>query len=241
MNGTETTTPSVAYCRACGKALTEDQQVRSQGTVYCAEHAPQQTPAPETPAAEKPAPNNATPNDFGASPWTAPPTAPPSARPQPGSASPGLAFLLGLIPGVGAIYNGQYAKGLTHVVIMGMLASIASSNDTGGMEFLLGMLLFVFPFYMAFEAYHTASRREKGQPVDEFSSLFPLHGGGTGSVPAGPVLLIGAGVIFLLHNLEILRIGRLMKFWPVLLIALGVYMIYARMSAPAAEKEPRHE
>ena len=27
-------------------------------------------------------------------------------------ASPGLAFLLGFIPGVGAIYNGQYVKGI---------------------------------------------------------------------------------------------------------------------------------
>ena len=30
--------------------------------------------------------------------------------------SPGLAFFLGWIPGVGAIYNGQYAKGLVHAV-----------------------------------------------------------------------------------------------------------------------------
>jgi len=28
-----------------------------------------------------------------------------------------------MIPGVGAVYNGQYAKGLVHVVIVGLLIS----------------------------------------------------------------------------------------------------------------------
>ena len=243
MNGTDT--PSVAYCRACGKALTEEQQLKSQGTVYCAEHAPKDSVAPEataTPAGESAAaPQSGTPNDSGASPWTAPPSAPSPAKHATTSASPGLAFLLGLIPGVGAIYNGQYAKGLLHVVIMGMMASVASSGDTGGLEWMIGMLLIVFPFYMAFEAYHTAMRREKGLPVDEFSSILPIHGGAQGTIPVGPVVLIGAGIIFLLHNLEILRISRLMRYWPVLLIALGVYMIYARLSSPESQQEPRHE
>jgi hypothetical protein len=47
-------------------------------------------------------------------------------------ASPGLAFLLGFIPGVGAIYNGQYVKGLIHVVVFGLLISIVSSDDMSG-------------------------------------------------------------------------------------------------------------
>ena len=33
--------------------------------------------------------------------------------------APGLAFALGFIPGVGAIYNGQYLKGLVHALIFG--------------------------------------------------------------------------------------------------------------------------
>ena len=42
--------------------------------------------------------------------------------------SPGLAFVLGLIPGVGAIYNGQYAKGLVHVIIIGLIISMLSNG-----------------------------------------------------------------------------------------------------------------
>ena len=44
--------------------------------------------------------------------------------------SPGLALFLGMIPGVGAIYNGQYAKGLVHAVVFGVLCSIADSRAT---------------------------------------------------------------------------------------------------------------
>ena len=244
MNGTDT--PSIAYCRACGKALTEEQQKRALGTVYCEEHLPKEASAAE-PAATAPGSSAASsPNDGGASPWTAPPTAGATSGKYSGAknsgptASPGLAFLLGLIPGVGAIYNGQYAKGLLHVVIMGTMASIAASNELGSLEWMIGMLLIVFPFYMAFEAYHTALRREKGLPVDEFSSILPLHAG-AGGFPIGPVALIAAGVIFLLHNLGALRISQIVRFWPVLLIVLGIYMIYVRINPPSPDEEARHE
>src|SRR5260221_235022 len=103
--------PAVAYCRTCGKALCEACQRTAQGTVYCQEH------VPAAAAAGPPDP----------SPYTAPRTTPPPLA-DPG-ASPGLAFLLGLIPGVGAIYNGQYVKGLIHVIVLGVLISIVSNDD----------------------------------------------------------------------------------------------------------------
>src|SRR5512142_1490566 len=56
----------------------------------------------------------------------------PVARPV-SDVSPGLAFVLGLIPGVGAIYNGQYAKGVVHVVVFGLLISIVSSGSVSGL------------------------------------------------------------------------------------------------------------
>jgi hypothetical protein len=86
-----------------------------------------------------------------------------------------LAFILGLIPGVGAIYNGQYAKGLVHVIILGLLISIVSSDAAGGLEPLFGLMIALWFFYMAFEAYHTARKRLMGERVDEFSSLVPIR------------------------------------------------------------------
>jgi hypothetical protein len=143
--------------------------------------------------------------------------------------SPGLAFILGLIPGVGAIYNGQYAKGLVNVIIIGLTISILSNGAGRGLEPLLGLMLAAFFAYMAFEAYHTARRRQQGLIVDEFSSLFPMRGGAT-KFPVAPILLIVLGVIFLLNNLDFLDVERVIRFWPVLLIGLGVYMLYVRVS-----------
>jgi len=209
--------PVVGYCRACGKALDAASVHTAHGTIYCLDHLPSGPP----PAGFS--------DPADASPYTSktPPPVPHS------DVSPGVAFVLGLIPGVGAIYNGQYAKGLVHVFIVGMLFTLVSSNDIGGFEPLFGVLIPAFFGYMAFEAYHTAKLRRLGQPVDEFSSLVPGHGGSR--FPAAPILLIALGVVFLLNNLELVELRRLLRYWPVMLIVLGVYMLYLRMTGSASE------
>lgn len=178
------------------------------------------------------------------SPYTAPPTvAPPPPAYAPNlSVSPGLAFILGLIPGVGAIYNGQYAKGLIHVLILGTLISIATSGGLNGAgEPLFGLLITSWFFYMAFEAYHTAKRRQLGQPVDEFSSLFSFRGKSASRFPVAPVLLIAIGVLFLLNNMDLIRFRDIARFWPVLLIGLGGYMLYLRLAGGGVVEEATNE
>lgn len=260
--------PAVAYCRTCGRALCEACQRTAQGTVYCAEHVPVTAPfvppapspspvmGPPSPGAAQayaenlkqqivaePAPSSPppawkiAPGTVAAAPPYAVPGASPYAATGDAGASPGLAFVLGLIPGVGAIYNGQYVKGLIHVVILGILFSIATSESAAGFTPLWPMLIMVWWFYMAFEAYHTAKKRQLGQPLDEFSSIMPLHSPRR-RFPAGPVILIGFGVLFLMNTMDILRFDRLIRFWPVLLILVGVYMLYERMTGPTAS-EPR--
>jgi hypothetical protein len=121
-------------------------------------------------------------------------------------------------------------KGLIHVVVMGLLISITSNEEmSGNLQPLFGMMIGAWVFYMAFEAYHTAKRRQLGQPVDEFSSIVPRHGQHS-KFPIAPAVLIAVGLIFLLHNLDILRIGQILRYWPIALIGLGVYMLYERLS-----------
>ena len=217
-------TPIVGYCRACGKALDAASVRTAHGTIYCAEHVP-----PEQTPVDPPQADSSYANPYTANPYTGS-TPPPIAHSE---VSPGVAFVLGLIPGVGAIYNGQYAKGLVHVFILGMLFTIVGSNDVGGFEPLFGVLIPGFWAYMAFEAYHTAKLRQQGKPVDEFSSLVPGHGGSR--FPVAPILLIALGVVFLLNNLEIFELRRMLRFWPVMLIALGLYMLYLRMTGNSSE------
>ena len=215
-------TPAAAFCRTCGKALCAACERPALGTIYCAEHQALVAAPPVVP----PAPPPGTP---GYSPYTAPLATPVTAAGDIG-ASPGLAFLLGLIPGVGAIYNGQYVKGLVHVVILGVLISIIGSDAAGGFEPLFGMLTGVWVFYMAFEAYHTARKRQLGLTVDEFSSIVPLRGRPS-TFPVGPVILIAAGLLFLLNTMDVLRFHQLIRYWPVALIVLGAYMLYERVSS----------
>ncbi len=207
-------TVAVAYCRACGKALCPACERTDRGTVFCAEHAPRTA---ETPAAAGTAPPP------GPWPYIAPPPPPFAAN---AGVSPGLAFILGLIPGVGAIYNSQYAKGLVHVLVFTMLIAVAS-NASGADGGIFVPIFMAWEAYMAFEAYHTARKRLMGEVVDEFSSILPLHGKG---FPVAPVVLIALGVVFLLNNLDLIRFRDVARYWPIFLIALGVYMLYARIT-----------
>jgi hypothetical protein len=71
-----------------------------------------------------------------------------------------LAGFLGLIPGVGAMYNEQYAKGIVHLIVFALLVSLSSDvND------IFGVFVFGWICYMAIEAFHTARARRDGTPL----------------------------------------------------------------------------
>jgi hypothetical protein len=53
---------------------------------------------------------------------------------------------------------------------------------------------------------------------------------GASSFPAGPIFLMAIGLLFLLHNLDIIRFRVILHYWPVALIALGAYMLYERLA-----------
>lgn len=218
--------PASAYCRTCGMPVCEECRRDAFGTVYCAEHAP--APA----SAQTPPPGYAPPSGFAAPPPAfAPP--PPGFAPPPfhaqSTVSPALAFFLGLIPGVGAIYNGQYAKGLVHAIVWGLLMSIAQSRAAQGLEAIFVMLVIAWWAYMAFEAHRTAQKMQAGEAVDEYSSLVPMRGRGD-QAPVAGVALVVLGVLLLLHTLELLDFDRVARYWPVLLIALGVYLLWGRIA-----------
>jgi hypothetical protein len=237
--------PATAYCRTCGMPVCDECRRDAFGTVYCAEHAP--APAP---AAAQPMPGFTPPGAQAPPPGFAPPAAgftapapgfgPPPFR-APSTVSPALAFFLGLIPGVGAIYNAQYAKGLVHAIVWGLLMSIANSREANGLEPIFVMLVIAWWAYMAFEAHRTAQKLQAGEEVDEYSSLVPMRGRGDHAPVAG-IALVVLGVLLLLHTLELLDFERVTRFWPVLLIAAGAYLLWGRFSGQGeSAREARHE
>lgn len=85
------------------------------------------------------------------------PAAPPAlGEPRPKSLK--KVFLLGLIPGVGALYNGEYKKAAVHLLIFLVISALVEAvphSLYSSMEWVQRG----FVLYMAFEAYHTAQKR----------------------------------------------------------------------------------
>jgi hypothetical protein len=135
----------VGFCQDCGKPLTQE-TLRAVGAgVFCEPCLTTRVGASAPPAGYTTVP-----------PYSAvPPSPAPASDP-----SPALAALLGFIPGVGAMYNGQFAKGLAHLAVFAVFISLSDHvNDIFGL-FAAGWI-----FYMAFEAYHTAVARRDGLPL----------------------------------------------------------------------------
>lgn len=99
---------------------------------------------------------------------------PPYAGPEP--ASPGWALALAWIPGVGAMYNGQYLKGFVHVIIFATLVWMTDH----GMDVFGGLLITAWFFYMLFDAWATAKARCEGRPLPDPLGLNTLLEGRDG-------------------------------------------------------------
>ena len=78
-----------------------------------------------------------------------------------GAPNPAAAAVLGLMPGVGAMYNGQFFKGLIHVVIFAVLVSLAHVSG------IFGIFIPAWILYQSFEAFHTAKALRDGLPVPD--------------------------------------------------------------------------
>ncbi len=200
---------AVGYCRNCGKAMCSTCVRPVRDVLYCEDCL---AGIMGIPGAGAPA----------SAPGMLPSPAP-SAR---SGGSPGVAFFLGLFPGLGAVYNGEYNKALIHIVVFTAII-VGLNGDVGeGADLLLSLLLAGFIFYMAFDAMRTAQAKNKGEtPTD------PLESWSTNR-PIGPMILIGLGVIFLLHNFNIFPFYRFWRLWPLVLIGVGVLMFRNRLGRP---------
>lgn len=219
---------ATGYCRNCGKPMCSACSRPVRDVLYCEDclatvmghSAPAPGPAAAAPGSvERPAePSPAMPA------YPPPPGAPYQIRPA-GSSSPTIAFILGLFPGLGAIYNGQYNKGLIHIAIFASIIVGFASDIEGGFKVLLAFFLVGLVFYCAFESMRTAQAKISGiaappDPLESWSKERPI----------GPIILIGLGALLLLNNFQFFDFIRLGRFWPLILIGVGFYMFRNRLS-----------
>jgi hypothetical protein len=213
---------AVAFCRTCGKPLCNQCTRDVRGVIYCEACLAARMDG-TAPAASY-----------------VPPQPPPTGyqqfmdqglgvKVQPGPATgpnPTVAGILGAIPlGLGAVYCGQYAKGLAHLGIV-VLAIVGLSSDLPWQaDMVLGIFLGFFWVYQILDAVRTAKALQAGEPAPDPFGLAQTFGTGekfeTTKVPAAAAILIGLGVLFLINTVFDFSLHR---FWPIILIVLGVWL-----------------
>jgi hypothetical protein len=224
---------AVAYCRNCGKPLCSTCARPVRDVIYCEDclaatlGLPTALPPAGMPVAmaEAPAYSAGLPPAYTSMGQGAPivqgvPVG--TIAPQRAS-NTSVAFMLGLVPGLGAVYNGEYNKALIHIVIFASMIVGLNSDIGDGATTALAFLLAGFVFYMAFDAMRTAKARSYGQtqidPLENWSRERPI----------GPIILIGLGALFLLNNFSWFSFYRVQRLWPLVLIGAGVLMFRNRL------------
>ena len=208
--------PNVAFCIHCGRALCNECIRNVKGSVYCE---PCLGEYVEGKASASSSSGSSIPN--GA-----------SVKKEIGGTNPGAAFALGLIPGVGAIYNGEFVKAAIHILIFGTIVSLHDATDAA----IFGLAAGAFYFYMPFEAYYTAKKRMLGAqgvmletPIDRMQQQF-------GSIRDrelwGGIALVAIGGLYLLGNLDVFDMRRIARLWPVVFVLIGVWLLKNHQERP---------
>ena len=179
------------FCRNCGKPLCHECARDVRGALYCEDCLASSLAG------------------------TAVGTAPPP------RANTAAAAALGLIPGLGAVYNGDYTRALIHVAIWAGLMAVGLTEAFGNLTPLAWIAFGMFPIYTSLDSYRAAQGRQVAAPGVEGVPAPPTR-------PVGAFVLIGLGVLALLGNLGLINGDWVNRGWPVILIAIGVWLYVKR-------------
>jgi len=147
--------------------------------------------------------------------------------------SPVLAGILSVIfPGAGALYNGNYLKG---IIMMIIFAGLVSIQGRGGQPF-VGLLLAGFYIFQIIDATNEAKSTRIPPETASASAFSPAKTGGddeilaaSGSISWG-IILILLGGLFLLANFDIISYESFIDYWPLILVGLGLKLVIDHFS-----------
>lgn len=152
---------------------------------------------------------------------TAPPTAP---LPAPAAAirkNPLYAGILSLMPGIGNAYNGLYIRGVTFFLVIGALMTLA--NDDEGWVF---AIIFAWIFNIV-DAVRQAHLINYGYAQDLGLVDLPAQPRASQGGMFLGLLLIALGIFGLLNRFFDIDFRFIREFWPLALLALGSWMVWA--------------
>ena len=213
---------ATGFCRNCGKPMCAVCVRPVRDVLYCEDCLAGVIGLPPAQSANPPAVDPSANYYTDPAPGTLPPPMPVA---QAGvGPNPALAFFLGFLPGLGAFYNEQFGKGIIHLAIFLFLFILGVDGAiSGGAEAALWLCVAGLWVYMPVDAYRTAKAKQAGLVLND-----PLENFSKGK-PIGPALIIFIGVLLLLHNFDWFPWWRIQQFWPLILIALGIFMFRNRL------------
>lgn len=234
---------AIGACAMCGHPLCQTCTVERDRVFYCAsclaekEGTPKSGRGTDIPKIELPA------GEY----YQRPPRDRKEKSDLKGEKRPATAALLSIfIPFTGQIYNNQFAKALTFLLLF--ISCIILAEKSHPMEGLFGVIAAFIYFYQIYDAYKTARGLKE---TESSTALVPLLTGtgeqemhptaaqepkpSTTSGSESPVWgtsLILIGFAFLLHNFNLIQLETLVRLWPIFVVATGLVMIltYLRRS-----------
>jgi hypothetical protein len=223
---------AVAYCRTCGKPLCANCTRDVKGVIYC-ENCLAERLGVAQPVAGQPVVG------AGYTPPNVPAPIVPSSGPNPTVAG----ILAGFFPfGVGAVYTGQYAKGLAHLLVF--VGLVIGMGQEGPLDTICGISFAFFYVWQIIDAVRSARAIQLGQPAPDPFGLGQAFGAGekvdTSKIPTAAIVLIGLGIIFLLRSSGVFEFS-LDNFWPIILIFLGVWLFAKRWGIIPSSRVYTHE
>jgi hypothetical protein len=227
---------AIGACAMCGHPLCEACTRERDRVFYCDSCLAEKEGADE----EKTAAGEIPKIELPKSEFYRPPSQAPSAETEGKGKRPGTAALLSIfIPFTGQIYNNQFAKALTFLLLF--ISCIILAQKSHPMEGLFGVIAAFIYFYQIYDAYKTA---RESQDAENSTALVPMLSGATGDEPpppaepaAGPaaapatespvwgISLILIGFVFLLHNFNLIHLETMVRLWPLFVVATGLVMI----------------
>ncbi len=167
---------------------------------------------------------------------------PPTLVADPRRKSPALAGILSLMPGLGQVYVGYYQQGFTNIAIVGVIIALMANAPFGGLVYhllpFLGLFLGFFWLYNVVDAFRRAAfynQALSGVGAVEIPEDMKLPKG-RGSM-AGGVALIGLGVLLFANTALGMSLDWLEQWWPMGLVLLGAYLVYASVASKPREPE----
>ncbi len=185
---------ATGFCRNCGKPLCGQCARDVRGALYCEDCL------------------------VGALAGTAQATA------LPPRSNAGAAAALGLIPGLGAVYNGDYTRAIIHVAIWAGLLATGLTEAFGDVTPVVWIAFGLFPIFTSLDSYRSAQNRQSAAPGGEGGSAMTRSS-------VGAIVLVVLGFLALLGNLGWIRGEYVNKGWPLILIGLGVWIYMKRSRA----------